>query len=230
MKQKTGRILVVLFLACAAMVIMLLVASQAILIGSKWLTLGVAAALMITAVCVNGAAERRRPGRSSPVLWSLCYLLNSVANGFSVAALYIHTAYEPDVGALLLGLLPCIGLLTIVVVLLWRFPRGKKPILWAAVLLAAGMAGLSFVRGLWPVGFQRNAVLFGALVSIMYLAVYGVNLGREERPVLRDIAYASFGALILVTFVVLVLISDGEVLDGFDFDMDFSWRKKHKKM
>lgn len=230
MRQGIGRIIAVACLACMAMVIMQTTAVLAIDVGNKWLALGIALLLMVGAIMLFGHAEQRRPEKNSPMLWLLCYLLNSVANGFSVAAFYIHAAFSAAAAELLPCLLPAAALVFMAGALLACFPVRKKWILCFVGIGAAALLVMSFIPAVWPEGYHRSAVLFGSLVAIMYLVVYGVTIGRGARTVLRDIACGSFGALILVTFVVLLIISDGEALDGLDFDLDFPWWKRHKKM
>ena len=229
MRKEFGRVLTVLLAACGAMVAMMMTAPGAMHLGNKWVALAVAATLMIGAITLFGLAEQRRPEKNSPLLWGVCYLLNSVANGFSLAAFYIHAKVTVTAADLLPGTLPAMGVVALAALLCGL--RRKRLALWMTGFLTAALVVTSFIPAMWPVGFPRSAVLFSALAAAMYLAVYGVTIGRGERPVLRDVAYGSFGALIVITFVVLLIISEGEALEGLDVggDIHWPWQKKGRR-
>lgn len=216
MQNQTRRVLLVLAFACAAMVIMALVMPLAMKIGNKWMALGAAAAVMIAAISVHCMAYRKKSGRKFPQLWIVCWLMNSAANGLSVAALYIHAEQAVKAGELLQGILPAMALMAAAAAVLACFPARKKLVLWTAGILAAVLAAASWIPAVWDAQPQRSMMLFGALTAIFYLVAYGRVVGREERVLLREVSFGSFGALILVTFAVLVLISDGEALEGLD--------------
>lgn len=216
MRKHIRRVLTVLAFACAAMVIMTLVTPMAMEIGNKWMALGAAAAVMIAAIPMHCMAHQKQSGRKRPLLWAVCWLMNSAANGLSVAALYIHAEQAVNTGELLQGMLPAMTVMAAVAAVLACFPARKKLVLWTAGILAAVLAVASWIPAVWDAQPQRSMMLFGALVALFYLFVLGRIVGREDRVLMREISFGSFGVLILVTFAVLVIISDGEALEGLD--------------
>lgn len=230
MKKHTGKVLTVLLAAGMAMVITAVTAPLAMMIGNKWGSLGSAAALMLAAIPVHCLAYRKKTKVTHPHLWLLTYLMNSVASGFSVAAFYLHGSCPVKAGAILLGMLPAMAVMTAASLVLIVLPAHKKLVLWMAGLLAAALAIAAWIPAVWPLQPQRSAMFFGALMAIFYLVTWGLTIGREARPVLRDISFGSFGAAILVGLVVLVIITEGDALDYADFgDSDIFRRRKETK-
>lgn len=231
MRNHNGRVLLVLAFACAAMVIMAAVTPLAMTIGNKWIALGAAAAMTLAAIPVHLLAGHKRPHPYFALLWILCYLMNSVANGLSIAAFYIHAEHAVKTGELLQGTLPAMAVMAVAAAGLLCFPARKKLVLWTAGILAAVLVAASWIPAVWDAQPQRSMMLFGALTAIFYLVVYGRIVGREDRILLREISFGSFGALIIITLVVLVIITDGDALDFADIgggDSPFANRKKKR--
>lgn len=217
MSQNIKKVLTVLAFACVAMIIMALVTPLAMRIGNKWHALIGAVITMCLAAPICFAAEFQRPKRDLKLLWLLCYLMNSAANGLSVAAFYLHGKHAVSADALLQGLLPAMCVMVVAAMLLIGFPGRKKLALWTGGVLAAALAVMSFVPAVWPIQPQRSAMLFGALIAGLYLFVVGKTIGHENRFTLRDIAIGSFGVLGIITLVVFVILSDGEALEGLEY-------------
>lgn len=230
MRGHAGNVMTIMAFSWAAMLIMAWVTPCAMAIGNKWVALGGAAATMLVALAVYFVAKRQQQAGVCRLLWLLCYLMNSAANGLSAAALYIHGAQAVEAASLLQGMLPGMGVMAVVATLLICFPEQKKLALGVGDMLSAVLVVMSFIPAVWDVQPQRSAMLFGALIAIFYLVAYGMHVGRGERCVLRDISFGSFGAAMIIGFVVLVIITEGDSLDFADLgDLDFSWKKKKSK-
>ncbi len=59
-----------------------------------------------------------------------------------------------------------------------------------------------------------RVTVFGLIFSMIYSFVFAVSIHRPERPVHRAMAIGSFGVLGIVATVVILLIFDGEGIDG----------------
>lgn len=230
MRGHAGSVMTIMAFSWTAMLIMAWVTPCAMAIGNKWVALGGAAAMMLAALVVYLVARFRWPAGVCKPLWLLCHLMNSAANGLSAAALYIHGAQAVDAASLLRGMLPGMGVMAVVAMMLICFPERKKLALWIGGILSAVLVVMSFIPAVWDVQPQRSAMFFGALIAIFYLVAYGMHVGRGEWCVLRDISFGSFGAAMIIGFVVLVIITEGDALDFADLgDLDFSWKKKKTK-
>lgn len=109
--------------------------------------------------------------------------------------------------------------------MLQTFSKTKKATITTAAiingLLMAVAISLWILRdaGFYSFGF------FSLLISLFFLCVFGITIKHDERSVLRDVSFGSFGSFIILTVVVIAILSEGEILDGFAPDVD----KKSKK-
>ena len=56
---------------------------------------------------------------------------------------------------------------------------------------------------------------FSLIISVYYLVVSAFNVRNTEREILRDISFANFGIFIITALVVFIILSEGEILEGF---------------
>ncbi|HOB20423.1 MAG TPA: hypothetical protein PK830_02630 [Candidatus Atribacteria bacterium] len=68
--------------------------------------------------------------------------------------------------------------------------------------------------------------LFALISASFFIIVNGLTI-NNDRLVLKDISYGSFGAFIIITLTVALILSEGEILDGLDIPVEGS--KKSKK-
>lgn len=226
MKNFSGRALAVLTCAWLAMVMMALTAPLAMRLGNKWAAIGTAAAMMVAAIPLHLAAGKCKTKGRSLFLWGMCYFLNSAANGFSAAALYLHGEISITSGELLVGMLPAGAIMLCASVLC--IAGRKKLALWMGGLLTAALIVASLFPQVWEAQPQRSAMCLAALVAGMYLVALGLLSG--ERSCMRTISLVSFGAMMLVAFAVLVIISEGDILDGLDVSGDWPAKKKKQRL
>ena len=182
-------------------------------IGSEWLILIAAAAVMQAAIPVHRMGLRgsgREPEERRPWCWVISYLMNSVSGGLAAAALYIHLEKTAETLPMLTTMLPGFSVMCAASLLLICFPGAKKPILCLAAVAAATLIVMQFVlQGTW-------SAVFGLLTAVFYLFALWLTAGHTRRPVLRDVSFGSFGAALLIGFAALVVISDGEALESLD--------------
>lgn len=195
---------------------------SATLICAKWYGLIIGIFLMLAAVPCHITGKKNRAG------YLFSFVLNSVGNGFSASALYLQSDIPLPFVEALIPAVPAAGILLLVYLLLQIFSKTKRFTVTTAViincLLIAALVVLWIMKG--PAYFSFG--LFCLIISLFYLCVFGITLGRDERSVLRDISFGSFGSFIILTVVVIFVLSEGEILDGFDIDIPRG--KKGKKL
>lgn len=145
-------------------------------------------------------------------LYLISFLLNSIANGLSVSAYYIHTKQKLSIANMLLAILPFIAILAMTLLIYNVFKISKKCSIITSVAIDSLLATSALV--LWIV--EENLILsfgfFSSLITLFYIMVMGISLNNTERKVLRDISFGSFGSFIIITIVVLCIISEGDAL------------------
>ena len=191
----------------------------------KWYGVIVGVALMLAAIFFHSLGKRYKG------FYLVSLLLNGIGNGCSLSALYIDRSLSASVMENLPGLLPGICLLLLGALLLAALPIKKKAALWICGLLAATViAGCCL--GILKTDGQEEAhwrfAMFGALLAAMFLVPMGMISGNQERSLLRYASFAGFGAYILITLIVVLVISEGEALDGLDLPFGGSSGKRPK--
>ncbi len=219
---------VCLFLALAMLLVMLPANAVGVRLFSHWHWYGVifGVTLMLAAIPLHRAGKRWKP------LYLLALLFNGFGNGFSLSALYIHAKLNPDILSNLPGMIPAACVLTLCVLLLWLLSERKDlaVILSAIAALAAlVLCVVLMIRTSGAAAPQWRFAFFAALLAAVFLLPMGQLAARPERSVLRDSSLAGFGAFVLITLVVVLLLSEGEVLDGLDIGDVFSGGSARKK-
>ena len=157
------------------------------------------------------------------------FLLNSVANSFSVSAYYNDQKELLNVSDMFKACIFPIVLLFVVFVLVQLFPEIKKNICITAIVIGCIMLVAFVVLEIKRDGVLFSFSFFSTLLSLFSVGVMGVT-ANNKRDVLSDISFGSFGAFIIISLVVLFIITEGEILEGFDIGGGESSKKtkKHK--
>lgn len=180
-------------------------------------------ALMIIAIPFHCAGKKRK------AFYLFAFLINSIANGFSVSSFYISKNIYLNFFELLLALIPASAILLLVYFMLQIFNKTKKITITLATIINLILTITLLVLWIMEDSLFYSFGFFGTLISIFYLCVFGISINHDERSVLRDISFGSFGAFIIISVVIIFILSEGEILDGLDFGAGNDGKAKKKK-
>lgn len=213
---------VVLLFAEIALGLLIFSTTVSCSIFEKWYGLIGGVVLMIAAIPFHWYGKKWKIG------YLISFLLNSVGSGMSVSALFVVKGVAADLPQLFLATLPAAAVLLLVYWMLRIFHRSKSASVALATLFNIALT-VSLVV-LWIMyGYRFYCfAFFCSLISLFYLCVFGITVEHEERSLLRDISFGSFGSLIILTVVVVFILSEGEILDGFEPDIEIGKNKKKK--
>ena len=193
--------------------------------GFHWsLAIVIAVLLCLGAVACHVLSKRRPP------LYIKGYFLNAVGSGCAIAALYAEMEWIVAIPELMLALIPAIALA--LMLCLGYFGQGK---LWRKIwgivilLLAVALAVLSVV--LW-IKWHRVIGSMGFFSSICLLFFLMACLFTLDKPEgkWRYLSFSGFWAFAVIAIVVVLILSEGEILDGLDFDIGGGSGKKKKRV
>lgn len=187
----------------------------------KWHGLAIGIGLMLLAIPFHCIGKKFKWG------YLLSFLANAIANGFSVSAYFITQNIPLDLYSLLLAIIPAAGILLLVYFMLQTFHKTKKVTVTVACILNALLTIAFLVFWIMEGNIIFSFGFFSSLISFFYLCVFGITINHDERSVLRDISFGSFGSFIILTVVVIFILSEGEILEGFDLSGDSSDKKKN---
>ena len=201
--------------------IFLISVQAAVMKCSEWQGLIAGLLLMVLAVPLHLLARKR------PSAYVFSFLLNFIACGFSVSAYYLTEKIPANLSVMFFSAIPAVIILLLVYLMLQIFP--KKTAISAAA--AANAVLLAAAAVLWAMT-GRLSFSFGffcLLISLFSVCVFGITNNHDEQPVLRNISYGSFGAFVIITAVVIVLITEGDVLDISDIFTGNDRKKKKQQ-
>ncbi len=220
--QNKGRSLCVFLFAAAALVCFVPATLAATVLLSRWGGLIAGGCLMLLAIPAH------RLGKYHKIGYAIAYLLNTLGNGCSVAALYSLKGVSLSPSSMWRAILPAVAALLIACVVLLILPQIKGRFITVFCVCCILAAIVLFV--LWACGHSYffGYAAFALLVAFYYLCVMEITVGHTERSCLRDISFGGFGSFVILTVVVLIILSDGDVLDGLELGEGFGGRRKRK--
>ena len=211
---------VVCLFSLIAIGIFILITLFANFICHKWYGLIVGVLLMLSAIPFHIFGKKNKIG------YYISFFLNTVGSGFSASAYYVRMDVSINLYRMVLSAVPAIAILLLVYIMFQTFRKTKK------ITLGIGTTvNLLFLVSSAVLWVMYNAGFFSfcffcLLISLFYLCVFGITLNHEERFVLRDISFGSFGSFIIITVVVICILSEGEILESLDIDLG---RKRKRK-
>lgn len=165
-----------------------------------------------------GAVVCHVKSKHRTALYIIGYLLNAIGSGVAAATLYAQMEWSAEImtplpalaPAAVMGLLLCLG----------YFGQGK---LWRKIwglgmlLLALALIVLSVI--VW-INWQPVVGSMGFFSSICLLFFMMACLGTLDasREKWRYLSFSGFWAFAVIAVVVVLILSEGEILDGLDFD------------
>lgn len=189
----------------------------------KYLGLIIAAALMFVSICLTLFAK------SKMVFGVIAFVLNALAFGCAECSVFLYTGTFPE----LWTAAACLGGYTLLFYLFCLAANAKiierLPALWIAllilVLVAAGITGIVLL--------PETGVFKLATFSLISFAVFISTTAYRARDIdhhLLHMTFASFVLAIIAIIIAIIVVSEGEVLDGADgsvvpFD---GWEKAQK--
>lgn len=185
------------------------------------------AALLLLAIPLAILGGKRKP------LYILAILLNSIGTGF-IAAFYYAT-YSIPIGPMDALVPTLIGVLSLgAMSLVSHFVREGRVLLFAAyaILLVALLVVVAILWGTYGSAIFSMLFFISVLLSISVILLAVTTAGKDENELLRDAAFASFGMLVIVGIIVILLVGgDGCDCDGCDCcDCgDLGGKKKKKR-
>ena len=213
-----------LVMAVSAWLVSALLPAMSVLAHSDWpAQLLPALGLMLAAVAAHLLAHKKINR-----LYLISYLFNAVASGWVIGILMGIKKFLPTV-ELALALLPAM-VLGVLAAVLFGQRRSEKAkaisvifVIAAVLLFLGGIAVWIWLAPLTGCVFVFSALFFLPLPIAINKAI------NWPRDLYRYLSFAGFGAFFLILFVAIVILSEGDGLDGLDFDFGGEGLGKKKK-
>lgn len=167
-------------------------------------------------------------GKKMPLSYILSLVINSIGTGFSISGYYINADIDLHIVDVLPAIIPAVCILLLVYMLLQMFSKTKTVTVTVSVVISVLSAIAAVVFWITDGGVIFSFGFFSLVLLSFYLCVFGISVNHDERSVLRDLSFGSFGTFIIVTVVVVFILSEGEILDGLDFGGGDGSKKKRR--
>ena len=188
-------------------------------------------AMMIVALlCHNISKLFRSVPRKSKLPYFISFLLNTVACGFSASAYYTVLEINAGVGELFAAALIA-ALLLAVCAAVYCFVSAHTVLCIVFCLLDIALGAFAVYGWVTAENAFFSFLFFSCIVAFFYIFAIKTAAKKYMRaPLVQTVSLHSFGIFILITFVVLIVLSEGDALDGFDGSEFGSGGGKKKKV
>lgn len=182
-------------------------------------------ALMILAVPLHIFAKKCKS------LYGGSILLNTAGSAVFTSMYYTATEKPTSAKTLLLGSLCALSILTITYIALHIIPKFSAYASIGGILAALGSAVFNIVQWIRAGTVPYSFGFFSTVVALMYLFAMLRISETDKSCAARYASFSSFGIFTVICIVVLTILSEGEILEGFEIGDLFSSgeSKKSKK-
>lgn len=154
--------------------------------------------------------------KKSPLLYIVSCCINAIATGFSIGAYYSYTKSFLSILTVVLCFIPYFILTYLSCLLISKVkPKKKSGLILGLVLLFLFILCIIF----WHNSTLFSFSFFTLLIVLFYFLLCLKTLGTP-RNILSDLSFTSFGFYLLITFVVGVILSQGDVADRISHSGD----------
>ena len=168
---------------------------------------------------LGGSAKPSRARRLRPLFYGVSILLNAMGSALCMTAYYVHIQTAPLPAVLFAAILPSAVLYTLTALLMQCMPHRYALLTGASAVLTLALIVIAIV--FWVKNDNKVFFSFGffnLLWTLISVIALHVACSDEESPALRFASFASFGILLGVAAIVLVIL----VCAGGDCDCDCS--------
>ncbi len=152
-------------------------------------------------------------GKKHVLFYMLSFVLNMIGVGLSITAYYVLAAFPLDFEHYVIAIAVAMGLL-IGFAVVTNIPIMKKHSKVWLVLTIIAAFGLSLT--LWILSDTFTGLSFYFINIIFFYMVSVVEAVDDDKDVFKELAKISAGAFVLVSIIVLVILTEGEALQGLD--------------
>ena len=186
--------------------------------GLLFVILGIA--LMIVAIPFHIFAKHCK------ILYIFSILWNTAGSALFCAMYYTATECKITLKEFFVSLIPAGMILLLALILLFISPK------LVAIMLAVNFV-LSIVDIVQWIRYPADCIysfgFFASVITFMCLcAMVALSFSDESGNTLRYASFAGFGIFLVIAFVVLLILSEGEILDGAIPDFSLPGKKNAK--
>lgn len=152
-------------------------------------------------------------GKMHSLFYWIAFILNMIGIGLSITAYYVLKAYDLELKDFITAILVSMSLLFVFGGLTF-IPLFKRHLKWMISITILISFVLSLILRLSVDTFTGLSFYYLNVIYFFMVGIIAVTDSFKEFS--REMAWVSFGAFILVSIIVLIILTKGEALSGFD--------------
>ena len=215
---------IMILLACLGLII----SSLSIYVGfeflvehNKWIGLIIGVSFMMVSIIVYQFGEKHQ------WVYLVSFILNMIGVGLSITAYYVLKVYSLSLKDFMVAIGVSMSLLIgFALFSKIKFVKEHHKLFLAMIIAFSFIASLI----LWLDSDQFTGLSFYFLNIIYFFMIGIVQLNASFSELTKEVAWISFGAFILISIIVLIILSEGEALTGMDGISPTGSSKRKKKI
>jgi len=205
MLQERNKIPAVLISALAMFVVMIMTSLFSYRVFGGTEALVAAVSLMCIAIPFHIFGKKIKAG------YYFSFFLNSLSVGLAVSGYYIIKKIRLEFSDILFPVFLAFILLALAGLAIYLVPKSKKTIIIIALSVMLVFLVFAVVNWIKINAVFYSYVIFSIIVSLIWLAVFNLTVGKENRNILRDISFGSFGIATVIAIVVITIVTEDSV-------------------
>lgn len=187
---------------------------------NQWIGLVLGIAMMIVGILIYQLGKKRT------LFYWIAFIFNMIGIGLSITSYYVLKAYELGFVDFITAILVSVSLLAIFGLLTMISAIRKHQKIYISIIIV-----ISFITSLilWLSVDSLSGLSFYYLNVIYFFMVGMISATDSFKDLSKEMAWVSFGAFILVSIIVLIILTEGEALSGFDMPSVGSGKPKRVK-
>lgn len=149
--------------------------------------------------------------KKAPKLYILCFGLNMIGVGLSMTTYYVFKAYQLNVEDFMVAIMLSLGLISLFSFLTYvKFIARHIKIVLSLLVLGFFIGSLA----LWLSVDEFTGLSFYFLNVAYFYLIAIMSKNENKKDLYKEMGIVSFGSFFIISFIVLVILSEGEVLQG----------------
>lgn len=171
---------------------------------NKWVITGLSVGILLLSIILF------QMGKKNNFLYYISNSLNSFATGLVISIYYIHYDITLNMNSLLFVITSLFIVINVISIIPnSRIMKNKTKLKSFLIILTGYMVTIP----LWIIYDNPIYSLLFFLLHILYFYIIAIKIVNSDN-LLRTISLSTFGMFALVTYAVIIVVSEGEALEG----------------
>ena len=180
-------------------------------------------AILVISIILHNLAKKHN------YIYLLSIILSYVSTGVIAGAYYGINGLDIDLQAIACGAFTATIIGTVLLIFWETLPRFSNVVACISLVITLAVTIFSTVQRIRTGELVYGFCAFCLIILFFnFCAMFSVVIDIKINP-LRSVSFAGYGAFAIIGFIVLLLLSEGDILDGADVATEGAAAKKENK-